>query len=97
MKDEPVKRRVLLAILGATAAWPARRARSSRRCRGLGSSTATSWKAFRQGLKQTGYVKGRSVAIEYRWAEGQVDRLPALSADLVRRQVVGSPRPAEAQ
>ena len=44
-------------------------------------------RGFRQGLKDTGYVEGETVAIEYRWAENQIDRLPALAAELVRRPV----------
>src|SRR6516164_9241762 len=43
--------------------------------------------AFRQSLKQAGYVEGQNVAIEYRWAENQIDRLPTLATELVRRQI----------
>jgi putative tryptophan/tyrosine transport system substrate-binding protein len=56
-------------------------------------------RAFRRGLKDTDYVEGENVTIEYRWAENQVDRLPALAAELVRRRVAvvtaaGGPAPA---
>src|SRR5205814_3666620 len=51
------------------------------------SQSAYALAAFHEGLKQGGYVEGQNVAIEYRWAEGQYDRLPALVGDLLRHQV----------
>ena len=53
----------------------------------LPEANADTVNALRQGLKDIGYVEGENVAIEYRWADNQIDKLPALAADLVRQQV----------
>ncbi|HKU72062.1 MAG TPA: hypothetical protein VJQ51_14605, partial [Burkholderiales bacterium] len=88
------RREFLCGLGGSAAAWPlaAHAQQSAMPVIGYFNAAtaegyAESLQAFRQGVKESGYIEGESLAIEYRWADNQPDRLPMLAAELVRRRV----------
>jgi putative ABC transport system substrate-binding protein len=87
-----MRRREFITLLGAAAAWPlVARAQQKPTIGFLNSGSANAYPdriiAFHQGLRQLGYVEGENVAVDYRWALGEYERLPALAAELVERRV----------
>jgi putative ABC transport system substrate-binding protein len=94
MQASALERRNFIALLGGAVAWPVA-ARSQQPAMpvigyvtaGTPESSVNTVKAFRQGLSETGFVEGRNVTIEYRWAQNELARLPALVTDLVDRRV----------
>src|SRR5436309_11492112 len=86
-----MRRRNFIALLGGAAAWPlAARAQQAKKIPRIGvlwPNTPATFDFMRQGLNDLGYVEGQNMAFEFRWAEGKLDQLPELAADLVRLKV----------